>query len=366
MNELTEYQEEYIALEEKQRQVSEVTPLPAKEGNSRLLPRTVHVVEDDPKYEKEEPSTPVPVKLVVVSSGDLEWIDQQRYHRFHGHHTNDCRNIQRIILRLVEQGKLAHFLEGYVQTPQPPPRDNKQVYRIEIDRGTHKLNCNSIIYSSKSIQNFHDNIFKRVHKRDFEGNEIFSMAKKEPLEEWQKREITFSAKDAPEGGASHTETLVVTLNFGKYSKWEDDEVKKEKIWAIDRILVVTGSSINILFYHAFRTMGYKYSDLVPSTYNIYGFNGVASKPKEELVVKIFACELETKVTICVIDIDSPYNALIGRPWIHVIKGVASAYYQAMRIPMPSGIGEIKGDLKDARDCIEKDVHNYDEKLRRKI
>ncbi|XP_026439752.1 uncharacterized protein LOC113338576 [Papaver somniferum] len=79
MNELREYQEEYIALEEKHRQVSEVTPIPAKEENSRLLPRTVHVVEDDPKYEKGEPSTPIPAKLVVVSSRDQELIDQQRY-----------------------------------------------------------------------------------------------------------------------------------------------------------------------------------------------------------------------------------------------------------------------------------------------
>ncbi|XP_026452384.1 uncharacterized protein LOC113352832 [Papaver somniferum] len=79
MNELMEYQEEYIALEEKQRQVSEVTPIPAKEGNSRLLPRTVHIVEDDPKYENWEPLTPVTAKLVAVSSVDQDWIDQQRY-----------------------------------------------------------------------------------------------------------------------------------------------------------------------------------------------------------------------------------------------------------------------------------------------
>ncbi|XP_026432332.1 uncharacterized protein LOC113329705 [Papaver somniferum] len=79
MNELREYQEEYIALEKKQRQVSEVAPMPAKEGNSSLLPRTVHVVENDSKHEKGEPSTPVPVKLVVVSGGDQEWIDQQKY-----------------------------------------------------------------------------------------------------------------------------------------------------------------------------------------------------------------------------------------------------------------------------------------------
>ncbi|XP_026429318.1 uncharacterized protein LOC113325336 [Papaver somniferum] len=448
MNELREYQEEYIALEENQRQVSEAALIPAKEGNSRLLPRELHVVENDPKYEKGEPSTQVPAKLVVVSSEDQECIDQQiyeesrrrnyeprtyntgyqqrnnqgtrfgerrpnapafedikfprlnrtvekvweaiilteeippppnlgreppprskshefcGYHRFHGHHTDYCRNIRRIILRLIQQGKLANFLENYV--PPPPPRDNQQIYRTEIDRGAQRPNCNTIIHAAKSIQNFHDNILKIVHKRDFEGNEIFSVNTKEPLEEWQKREITFSAKDAPEGGNSHANPLVITLNFGKYSRWYEDQAEKGKIWAIDRILVDTGSSVDILFYHTFITIGYKESDLVPSTYNIYGFNGVASKTKGELIVKIFAGELETKVTLCVIDIDSPYSALIGRPWIPGIKGIASTYHQAIRFPMPSGIGEIRGDLKDAQYCIKKDVHNCEEKIRKKI
>ncbi|XP_026415842.1 trichohyalin-like [Papaver somniferum] len=113
-------------------------------------------------------------------------------------------------------------------------------------------------------------------------------------------------------------------------------------------------------------MGYKDSDLVPSTYNIYGFNGVASKKKGELTVKIFDGELETKVTVCVVDVDSPYNALIGKPWIHGIKGVASTYHQAIWFPMPNGIGEIRGDLRDAKDCITKDVHNYEDKLRKKM
>ncbi|XP_026452350.1 uncharacterized protein LOC113352791 [Papaver somniferum] len=421
---------------------------PAKEGNSRLLPRTVDAVEDKLGRGKGEPAVSIPTKLVVVSSGDQEWIYQQRYeeskrrnheprsyntgyqprsnqgprygerspngpifedvklprlnttvekvweaivlteeippppnfgrepppgsrshefckyYRFHGHQIGNCRNIRRIILRLIDQGKLAHFLESYV--PPPPPRENQPIYRIEIDQGKQQLNCNSIIHAPRSLQDFHDNVLKRVHKRDFEGNEIFSVMTKEPLEEWQKREITFSAKDAPDGEISHTNPLVVTLGFGKYSIWEEEQAGERRTWEIDRILVDTESSVDILFYHTFRTMGYKDSDLVPSTYNTYGFNGVASKPKGELTVKILAGELETKVTVCVVDVDYPYNSLIGRTWIHGIKGVASTYHQAIRFQMPRGIGEIRGDLSDAKECITKDVHNYEEKLRKKM
>ncbi|XP_026430816.1 uncharacterized protein LOC113327917 [Papaver somniferum] len=79
VNEMREYQEEYIVLEEKQRQVSEMTLAPAKEGNSRLLPSTVDAVEDEPRRGKGEPAVLVPMKLIAVSSGDQEWIYQQRY-----------------------------------------------------------------------------------------------------------------------------------------------------------------------------------------------------------------------------------------------------------------------------------------------
>ncbi|XP_026384113.1 uncharacterized protein LOC113279652 [Papaver somniferum] len=169
MNGLREYQEEYIALEEKQRQVSKVARIPAKEGNSRLLLRIVHVVENDSKHEKGEPSRINRRSRMDRSTKDLKlprlnttvekvWEaivlteeippppnlgrepplrtrshDLCKYHCFHGNHTKDRRNIRRIILRLIEQGKLAHFLEGYVPPP-PPLRDNEKIYRIEIDR----------------------------------------------------------------------------------------------------------------------------------------------------------------------------------------------------------------------------------------
>ena len=45
------------------------------------------------------------------------------YHHFHGHTTNDCRNVKRIILRMIDQGKLNHFLVGH---PQSQPLHHHQ------------------------------------------------------------------------------------------------------------------------------------------------------------------------------------------------------------------------------------------------
>ncbi|XP_026420466.1 uncharacterized protein LOC113316518 [Papaver somniferum] len=269
-----------------------------------------------------------------------------RYHRFHGHHTNNCRNVQRPILHLIEQGKLAHYLED--QRFPPPPLYNHHGNQaselmIEIIQREGRLSCDFIAHSERDFQNFHDNVLSRVYKRDYEGNEIIPMMTREFLEEWQKKEISFSLEDLPEEEVLHTHSLVITLEIVEPSRGKEYRSDKGKIWAMEKILVNMGSSVDIIFYHAFKVLGYEDSDMIPSTYTLYGFNGVATNPKDEINMTIFAGEIETNVTVCVVDVESSYNALMGRPWIHRIKGVASTYHQAIRFPMPSGIGEIRGN-----------------------
>ncbi|XP_026385149.1 uncharacterized protein LOC113280779 [Papaver somniferum] len=106
-------------------------------------------------------------------------------------------------------------------------------------------------------------------------------------------------------------------------------------------------------------MGYKDEEMMHPTYNIYGLNKAVTKPKGEILLRILLGEIDTEVTLCVVDIDSPYNMLLGRPWVHAIKAVASTLHQCIRFPIPSGIGEIKGNVVDAKLCNEVDVKNYE-------
>ncbi|XP_026430820.1 uncharacterized protein LOC113327920 [Papaver somniferum] len=276
-----------------------------------------------------------------------------RYHRFRGHHTNNCRNVRRVILRLIEQGKLAHYLEDQRLPPHPPYNhygNQANELMIEIIQEVGRLSCDFIAHSERDFQNFHDNVLSRIYKRDYEGNEIIPMMTREFLEEWKNKDISFSVEDLPEEEVMHTHSLVATLAIGEPSRGKEYRSDKGKIWAMDKVLVDMGSSVDILFYNAFKAIGYKDADMIPSTYTRYGFNGVATNTKGEINMTIFAGEVETNVTVCVVDLESPYNGLMGRPWIHEIKGVASTYHQVIRFPMPSGIGEIRGNWGDTKDC----------------
>ncbi|XP_026433329.1 uncharacterized protein LOC113330714 [Papaver somniferum] len=112
-------------------------------------------------------------------------------------------------------------------------------------------------------------------------------------------------------------------------------------------------------------MGYKDEEMTHPTYNIHRFNKAITKPKGEIVLRILLGEIDTEVTLCVVDIDSPYNMLPGRPWVHAIKAVASTLHQCIRFPIPSGIGEIKGDVADAKHCNEMDVKSYEGRAKKR-
>ncbi|GFS41682.1 hypothetical protein Acr_00g0075770 [Actinidia rufa] len=53
----------------------------------------------------------------------------------------------------------------------------------------------------------------------------------------------------------------------------------------------------------------------------------------------------------VVDCPSPYNAILGRPMLGIIKAITSTYHLKMKFPTLTGIGKVKGDQKVARQCF---------------
>ncbi|XP_026415846.1 uncharacterized protein LOC113311217 [Papaver somniferum] len=173
MSELREFQEEYIALEEKQRDMKSypVAISDSKGGNTSLLPRLTNAVASTSQRNQGRSNAEMEQKLVAMGSADQaefekEYIDKQLqkygsndtvqpephnageepppgrrskefcvYHRFHGHTTSNCINVRKIILRMIEQGKLDHFLLNQTgNLPPPPSQGNK--YGKEMNRNT--------------------------------------------------------------------------------------------------------------------------------------------------------------------------------------------------------------------------------------
>ncbi|XP_026431658.1 uncharacterized protein LOC113328880 [Papaver somniferum] len=235
------------------------------------------------------------------------------YHQHRGHSTNNCRGVKDIVHHLIRDGYLRQFIRH--STPTIVTSD-APVHQVRIDRST-KFLCNTISHLATQGYDLGSGITSRIHKRDRNVKEIFSMAKTLPMEPWMMQPNSFSAKDLPMNGQAHGDPLVITLMIEK--------------WGVRRILVDSGSSV---------------------------------EGEVTLRVSDGGGYLDTLTTFCVVDVVSPYEAIIGRPWIAGIKGVASAYHRRLRFPTCKGVVEVIGNSQEDRQCMQVDIQQNEERRAR--
>ncbi|XP_026452113.1 uncharacterized protein LOC113352517 [Papaver somniferum] len=134
----------------------------------------------------------------------------------------------------------------------------------------------------------------------------------------------------------HNDPLVFTFPIAGYN--------------VKKILIDGGSSVNVLFYDTFKRMELNDEQLMSSYYTIYGFNGGPTKPLGDIMLEVKAGPMKVRTRFNVVDATSPYNSIIGRRWVHKLKGLAATYHQYLRFLTPEGVMEIKGDQVIAREC----------------
>ena len=56
-----------------------------------------------------------------------------------------------------------------------------------------------------------------------------------------------------------------------------------------------------------------------------------------------------------IDQPSAFNAVLGRPSLRELRAVTSIHHLLMKFPIPRGIGKVKGDQQESRQCYHQAV-----------
>ncbi|XP_020420343.1 uncharacterized protein LOC109949346 [Prunus persica] len=224
--------------------------------------------------------------------GDPSKRDTSKYcafHGEHGHYTNNCNAWKRHIEELVREGLCTEFV------------------------------------AKKAIQQIED--------RD--------AAAKEPPQKGvpvivDTPIIGFQKKDLIGLDLPHNDALVICIQI--------------KQAVIERVHVDEGSAANILQLSVIQQMGLepKISKLARS---LTGFNGATSITVGLVDLDVHSPPVVCSQTFMVIDEISPYNGILGRPWISKIEAITSALHQRIRYPIPGGgIGQINSDQAMARRC----------------
>ena len=62
-----------------------------------------------------------------------------------------------------------------------------------------------------------------------------------------------------------------------------------------------------------------------------------------VTIQVSAGPVHLDVEFLVVDVPSPYNAIMGCTWIHCMKTVPLTDHQRTRFPTSKGVMEIRGD-----------------------
>ncbi|XP_026458861.1 uncharacterized protein LOC113359443 [Papaver somniferum] len=267
-------------------------------------------------------------------------------HCFNGHQTEKCKNLKITIQKLIGGGDLKQYI--HKAEIEERAKRSKQVQLPEGNRSINTISCSEATGPSLTAQ-----IGKRLRKQFEDYCELYKIdgVELEEHERWMSAPMTFDYEDIEEDMEDHNDFLVPTLPVAGCN--------------IRKILIDGGSSVNVLFYDTFKRMELNEEKLMYSYYTIYGFNGAPTKTLGDIVLQVDAGPMKVDTRFSVVDAHSPYKAIIGRRWVHKLKGVAATYHQYLRFPTPEGIMEIKGDQVTAREfqAIQNQLNNEQDEQR---
>ncbi|GFS31847.1 hypothetical protein Acr_00g0019520 [Actinidia rufa] len=216
----------------------------------------------------------------------------------------------------------------YFKKPEPmggDPKRRNQCWRCSYhgEKG-HKIeNCRALKAFLEQLANARSTL-------------VQSLPKRMKVAEAEIECVTFSRADLERVQHPYSDPLMVQLRIGGYD--------------VKRILVDTGSSGEVMYYDLFKQLKLPQDKLKSARAPLVVFNAQVHWPLGTVCLQTRAGSQELMTEFVVVDIPSPYNAIVGRDWLHRMKGVVSTLHQAIKFVTPKGEEAIYRDQVATKQC----------------
>jgi hypothetical protein len=144
---------------------------------------------------------------------------------------------------------------------------------------------------------------------------------------WSHVPITFSQEDLQLKDYPHNDAMVISCVI--------------KGFLVHNILLDTGSATYIIFAKAFRQMQEQDDKIYDATHPLCGFGGWQIVALERITMPItfgYVHNTRTKqVVFDIIDMEYPYNAIIGQGTLNSFEAILHPAYLCMKIPSVGGL-----------------------------
>jgi hypothetical protein len=187
---------------------------------------------------------------------------------------------------------------------------------------------------------------RRVHHVGVQGPFIKS--------KWSHIPITFSQEDLQLKDYPHNYAMVISCVI--------------KGFLVHNVLVDTGSAVDIIFAKAFRQMQELEDKIHDATHPLCGFGGRQIVALGKITMSVtfgFVHNTRTEqVVFDIVDMEYPYNAIIGRGTLNAFEAILHPAYLCIKIPSEQGPIAVHGSQEAARKAEvnwtdSKAIHNID-------
>jgi len=256
-------------------------------------------------------------------------------HRVTGHLTKDCSVLKRHLAELWASRGLSKFnMEDFVKQYHES-RDNSEAQNSKRPKPTSEEEPRSskgkinVLGGSKLCRDSISAIKK--HKRNVPLKSSLS----EEVD-FQGASISFEEKETQHLERPHDDALVITLDVANFE--------------VSRILVDTGSLVDLIFLSTLERMGISRTDVVGPPFPLVTFTSESAMSLGTIKLPVLAGKISKIVDFVVFDKPAAYNIILGTPWIYQMKAVPSMYHQCLKYPTPNGVETIRGDQEASRTC----------------
>ncbi|GAV82764.1 hypothetical protein CFOL_v3_26215, partial [Cephalotus follicularis] len=210
-----------------------------------------------------------------------------RYHRDHGHDTQECNHLKNQIEDLIRKGHLRKYVD------RDAPQERRE-HREEAPQQPEEGLIHTI-FGGVASSGDHNRSRKAYARQTFA---VQQYQKSKRLKNGGDEEIiSFSKADYDGVCLPHDDPVVVTLQV--------------KLFSMKRILI-------------------------DKSIDLFMVTGTAPRQTQVLM------------TFLVVDTTSPYNAIVGRPGLNLMEVIVSMRHLLVKFPTRFGMGEVRGNQQVAR------------------
>ncbi|KAJ8451346.1 hypothetical protein Cgig2_014118 [Carnegiea gigantea] len=212
-----------------------------------------------------------------------------------GHTTTECRELKRALHELVDKGQIAQFLK---RGPRFLRREQEPAQPLSRDE-----ECSTEVVSIIA-GGYAERMTRSAWKPQLRSAQQVLTTEQGPRT--MVPTMVFGGKEAPRFAYPHNDPLVVEMKIASV--------------IVRRILIDTGSSIDIITWDSLKKLTHPGRDIVPLVHPILVFGGQEVNPTGMICLPMrFSDKLKSKnleVEFLIVDVPTANNVILGRPTLH--------------------------------------------------